>query len=406
MNCLDLFAGAGGLSEGFIQEGYKMIAHVEKEYAASLTLKTRLAYHYLKKKKNLELYNLYLKNEISREEFYSHIPKKVLNSVINEEINDDTINGIFDRIDGLLGNKKIDIIIGGPPCQAYSLIGRPGNKKKENDIRLFLYKQYFKFIEKYNPKMIVFENVPGIYTAKGGVIFEDIKREFHNHGYNFDYNLLNSSDFGVLQERKRVIIIGWKQDVDFSYPTFDKEEHSFTINDLFSDLPKIRPGTTINFGEHVTNQIPEYLKKFGIRTSDTPLLQHISRNHNERDLEIYKMAIELWETERRRLKYTDIPSHLQTHKNITSFLDRFKVVNKYGNSHTMVAHISKDGHSYIHPDMNQLRSLSVREAARIQSFPDDYYFENSRTSAFMQIGNAVPPLMAKKIANNIKNRLT
>lgn len=405
MNCLDLFAGAGGLTEGFIQEGYNMIAHVEKEHPASLTLKTRLAYYYLKSESRLDIYHKYLKKEITREEFYSEIPEEIINSVINEEINDITIDSIFQKIDSMLNERNIDIIIGGPPCQAYSLIGRPGNKKKENDVRLFLYKQYFRFIEKYNPKVIVFENVPGIYSAKGGLIFEDIKNEFQRHGYNFDYNLLNSKDFGVLQERKRVIIIGWKADIEFSYPKFEIKEHNYTIKDLFEDIPKVTPGTTMEFGNYSKNEIPKYQKTFGIRTEEDILLQHITRKHNEIDLRIYKKAIKMWDTERRRLKYTDIPAKDRTHRNITSFLDRFKVVNQYGLSHTMVAHISKDGHSYIHPDIQQLRSLSVREAARIQSFPDNFYFENSRTAAFTQIGNAVPPLMAKEIAFKIKNRL-
>jgi len=148
------------------------------------------------------------------------------------------------------------------------------------------------------------------------------------------------------------------------------------------------------------------LKQFYIRTEEEPFVtQHIARPHNERDLKIYNIAINKWLNQKERLKYPDLPEELKTHKNQKSFLDRYKVVDIFGLSHTMVAHIAKDGHHYIYPDKNQVRSLSVREAARIQSFPDNYYFEGGRSAAFKQIGNAVPPLMSKEIAKKIKELL-
>ena len=137
----------------------------------------------------------------------------------------------------------------------------------------------------------------------------------------------------------------------------------------------------------------------GIRDKYDVLTWHVARTNLERDREIYRMAVKLWKKEKKRLKYTDIPDELATHNNRNSFLDRFKVVaDDLPATHTMVAHISKDGHYYIHPDIKQARSISVREAARIQSFPDNFFFEGSRTAAFRQIGNAVPPLLAKTIA--------
>ena len=136
------------------------------------------------------------------------------------------------------------------------------------------------------------------------------------------------------------------------------------------------------------------------------LTWHVARPNIARDREIYKMVIHTWNTEKRRLKYTDLPPELCTHRNRTAFLDRFKVVaGDLPFSHTLVAHISKDGHYFIHPDYGQARSISVREAARIQSFPDNFFFEGSRTSAFVQIGNAVPPLMASGIAQALKREM-
>jgi DNA (cytosine-5)-methyltransferase 1 len=151
-----------------------------------------------------------------------------------------------------------------------------------------------------------------------------------------------------------------------------------------------------------TKPANEYLLNSGIRNGSVFTTQHIARNHNGLDLEIYQIAIRKWLNERKRLSYLELPEDLQRHKNRSSFLDRFKVVNHLGLSHTMVAHISKDGHHYIYPDLDQVRSISVREAARIQSFPDDYFFEGGRTAAFRQIGNAVPPLMAQNIAKTLK----
>lgn len=403
MNCIDLFSGAGGLTEGFTQSGYNILAHVEKEYPACLTLKTRIAYHYLKNIGNLDIYKNYVKGSISREELYSNIPQHLLNTVINQEINDDTINNIFDNLDNLIQNKKIDIIIGGPPCQAYSLVGRSRSKDKmENDERNYLYKQYLKFLEKYKPNIFVFENVRGLLTAQKSELLPKIIKEMENLGYTVDKQLLDAKDFGVPQSRKRLIIIGWKKEIKFSYPIFEKVNNNITINSLFRDLPSLNPGESVLFGELIKEN--ESLINTNIYEDSWNLLtQHISRPHNERDLEIYKIAIEQ-KNKGNILKYDSnlIPQRLKTHKNLKSFLDRFKVVDGNSICHTMVAHISKDGHHYIHPDIKQIRSLSLREAARIQTFPDSYYFENSRTAAFTQIGNAVPPLMAKIIAEKIK----
>ncbi|GAB1157861.1 DNA cytosine methyltransferase [Paenibacillus illinoisensis] len=404
MNFIDLFAGAGGLSEGFIRQGFEPVAHIEMDAYAAQTLKTRAAYYYLKENGGLDVYHRYLKNLITRDELYQEVDSKVLKTVLNREISNQSIDEIFQTIDESLENKQtsaVDVLIGGPPCQAYSLVGRARDPyNKEHDPRNYLYQQYVKFLEKYKPKLFVFENVPGILTAGKGKLFEDVKRIMDEAGYDIEARILDASMFGVLQKRRRVILIGWVKGTGLFYPDFDNYNHKYLVSDILNDMPALQPGETRDF---IYNAYPsDYLRKHGIRSDDDILVQHISRPHNDHDREIYKLAIEQWDKEKKRLKYTDIPEKNRTHKNITAFLDRFKVVARdLSYSHTMVAHIAKDGHYYIHPDIKQLRSLSVREAARIQSFPDNFFFEGPRTAMFTQIGNAVPPLMAESIAEKI-----
>jgi DNA (cytosine-5)-methyltransferase 1 len=253
--------------------------------------------------------------------------------------------------------------------------------------------------------MFVFENVPGMLSAKNGEYFDKIKNAIRKEGYLFDYRVLNAKDFGVLQDRKRVILIGWQENLKFEYPSFNPVEQKYKIlKDLFSDLPKLQHGEgslgIVNYKKETT----EYLQSTGIRNCIDFTTQHIARPHNENDLEIYRIAVELWK-QKKRLNYATLPPRLIKHKNTTSFTNRFQVVNGDGISNTVVAHIAMDGHYYIHPDLKQNRSITVREAARIQSFPDDFHFEGGRTAAFKQIGNAVPPLMAADIARKIKDLL-
>jgi len=396
-NFIDLFAGAGGLSEGFIRAGFSPIAHVEMNKDACDTIKIRTAYHWLKENKKTEIYNDYLKSETkNKKELWKHVPENLINSVINKEISENTLPEIFNSIDKELNGNKVDLIIGGPPCQAYSIVGR-ARKDMESDPRNHLYKHYVKFLEKYNPNMFVFENVPGILSAKNGEYLNKIFKAVKNAGYEVAIppkNHLNAKDFGVLQDRKRVIIIGWKKELNLKYPEFETTENNFQIlKDLFSDLKPLKNGQGTLNAVAYTTQPTEYLKQTNIRNGLDFVTQHIVRPNNDNDLEIYQIAIEHWNNGK-RLNYAELPKRLIKHTNTDSFVNRFQVVNGKGVSHTVVAHIAMDGHYYIHPDKKQNRSISVREAARIQSFLDDYFFEGSRTAAFKQIGNAVPPLMA------------
>jgi len=403
MNFVDLFSGAGGLSEGFIKAGFNPIAHIEVDNHACSTLETRLTYHKLKKENKLDHYYDYLTGKVSREKFINDYSDKSLsNSVLNIGIGGSNNKTIFNKVDQLAGNKEIDLVVGGPPCQAYSLVGRARDEKgMKDDPRNYLYKEYAKFLKNYRPKIFVFENVLGLISAQNGLYFKNMRAYFKRVGYNLDFSIQHSEDFGVLQKRKRIILIGWRKDLDFSYPKFAKVDHDFKVKDLLSDLKSLKPGEKNPISKYSSDST-SYLEQFEIRNGVDFITQHIARPHNQRDLSIYEIAIKKWQN-KERLKYPDLPERLKTHKNQKSFLDRFKVVDAEGLSHTMVAHIAKDGHHYIYPDTKQVRSLSVREAARIQSFPDDFYFEGGRSAAFKQIGNAVPPLMANKIADSIKS---
>ena len=402
---IDLFAGAGGLSEGFVQAGFIPIAHVEMDKDACNTLRTRCCFHYLQKNNQLEVYHRYLKGEITRETLYASVPAEVTNAVINVEISDETINDTFDKIKLLAKGRKIDMIIGGPPCQAYSLLGRH-RKTMEDDPRTLLYLQYGKFLKEFKPKGFVFENVPGLLSAKKGEHFQNLQTYFDELGYKVHFKMLNASDYGVLQERRRIIIVGWQKDHDFGYPIIDTYKADAVINDILEDLPILKAGEieNVSFYKKANNS---YLRESGIRAdSEKFVTQNITRTVNANDASIYAYAIKLWDSKQVRVKYTDLPIELRTQKNEDSFLDRFKVVNGKGKAHTIVAHLAKDGHYYIHPSLDVCRSISVREAARMQSFPDNFYFEGSRSAIFKQIGNAVPVLMAKQIGLEILKMLS
>ena len=298
---IDLFAGAGGLSEGFRRNNFDIIAHVEMDKDASYTLKTREAYYYCKKNNLMHLYENYLNKKITREEFYKCIPQEILDKVINEEISNVTLQSIFNKIDNILGKEKILGIIGGPPCQAYSVAGRSRMKDKiKNDPRNYLYLYYLEFIKKYQPIFFVFENVQGILSAKNGTIFEDIKKRMKELKYNINYKLLDSNDFGVVQHRKRIIIIGYKEELNINYPEFDKLEYKYNIKDLFSDLPKIKDGETNNKYPLPPN---DCLKNLKIRNENWNILTYNqSRKLNDNDKEIYKIFIKNKDT-----KYNNLP---------------------------------------------------------------------------------------------------
>ncbi len=406
-NYLDLFAGAGGLSEGFLRAGFDPVAHIEMDVAACYTLKTRMSYKWLREQGHPEIYNQYLSRELTRDEFYAQIPDNVLNSVLNYRISKDNLEDVFADVDYCLHGEHLNLIVGGPPCQAYSIVGRARSATgMVGDERNYLYVLYAEFLKRYQPEYFVFENVSGLLSARdrdGRLHFDKMRELFAECGYSVEFKVLNAKDYGVLQNRKRIILIGKHGNYHDFYPEIEKIHPGCLVSDLLSDLPAIVAGG----GEPaLVDTLPyhgHYLYDAHIKEADgQPVTLHWARPNTEQDLQIYQIVANEWIRNHRRIKYCDLPLQLRTHKNTKTFLDRFKVVARdLPYSQTVVAHMSKDGHYYIHPTQN--RSLTPREAARLQTFPDDYYFESvtgvpSRTTAFKQIGNAVPVRLAESVA--------
>jgi len=408
---IDLFAGAGGLSEGFVRAGYKPIAHVEADVAASYTLRTREAFHRLKLRGELDKYQAYLAGHIGRNELYSIAFSSVQSKVLNATIGQLELSSIFESIDALAGGVTPDLIIGGPPCQAYSLVGRArSDLSMVGDDRNYLFVYYAEFLKKYRPRYFVFENVIGLVSArdKSGVRYLDMMiKLFNKIGYAIEWRVLSADDYGVPQKRKRIIIIGRMGTERAFFPDIKKESANFLVRDAIGDLPPLSAGQGTSYAIKLSERPSRWLKNSGILAESGTTTWHQARPHNKRDLRIFSEVVRRWEDGQERLSYNDLPKSLKTHKNRSSFLDRFKVVaSDLPTSHTVVAHLAKDGNYYIHPDNSQNRSLTPREAARLQTFPDDFHFESSsgrpsRTSAYKQIGNAVPVLLAQKIAETL-----
>ena len=349
---------------------------------------------------------------MSRAEFYERVPEHTVKSVIDRPIGHETIPQIFRAIDNLLLDRRIDLIVGGPPCQAYSIVGRSRDRSgMKFDNRNYLYVHYANFLEKYRPAYFLFENVTGLLSATdydGRRHFDKMRDLFYEHGYQTEYQILSANDYGVLQNRRRVFLVGRLGQSEGFYPEPRKWTPMAKVEEVFSDLPPLSAGAGDPGPCGVKPYYGTWQNEAGVRSDNVPVTWHQARPHSDQDLEIYRIAVNLWNSKSLRLQYDNLPERLKSHRTKLSFRDRFKVVaSNLPFSHTVVAHIAKDGHYYIHPDIQQNRSITPREAARLQTFPDDYYFESmstipQRTPAFRQIGNAAPVLLARKVAEELK----
>jgi len=379
---IDLFAGCGGLSEGFYKQNFRALTHVENDHYSCKSLKTRMKY-------------------------YGYSEKNI--SVIEKDITD---KDIIHKIKNELKGSKIDVILGGPPCQSFSSLGRAkDDNSMKNDPRNYLFENYEKILNYFKPKIFLFENVMGLLTAKfqNKKVINIIKEKL---GKNYkilddiDKMVLNSCEYGVPQIRKRVFLIGIRNDINFDIkkifnnikkthymPTSNnegkpKKKKYLTVRNAIEDLPSLKPGE----GQIISN----------FKTKkNCKLLDHVARTHNKIDRKRFReMSKNKWTFEELLEKKPSL-----RHKKKRVFNNSYVVQFWNKPSRTIISHLYKDGNQFIHPDYKQERTLTVREVARLQSFPDDFYFAGSRTQQYKQIGNAVPPLMSEKIAISIKKAL-
>lgn len=407
INVIDLFSGAGGLSEGFLQtDKYNFLAHVEWETPMVMTLRNNLIkrwnYSFEMAQSHVVKFDIQKTDELMHGNWSEETQKEYgdFNSTIVVE------NGL----DALVGDKSVDVIIGGPPCQAYSIAGRAQDANSmKDDYRNFLFESFVKVVDNYKPKVFVFENVPGILSAMPGdrLVIERIYEAFSNIGYEIrkpnimKKSIYTASDFGVPQERRRVIIIGVRKDSSIElerlYCALDnvkKTKNKTTVRDAIGFLPKYKP-----LDEPYKNGRSNVSH---VLVDECTITQHEARYHNKRDIKVFYDWIS------KNMNHLPNADKLKYYKSVTG---RDTNHNKYRSlewdkpSPTIVAHLHKDGLMFIHPDIEQLRSITIREAALLQSFPIDFEFVGSNPYCFKMIGNAVPVLFAKGIAEAVASVL-
>lgn len=347
LRCLDLFCGAGGLSLGFMNAGYEVVAGIDNDEEALGTFK---------------------KNHASAKAIQHDLAKSLIDSkqsIIKE-----------------LLSEKIDLIIGGPPCQGMSIAG----KRLVDDPRNTLYKAYIKTIEHFNPKAIVLENVPTITSLFNGKIAAAIINDFERHGYFMSMNTIFASDYGVPQKRKRTVFVGLKNSF-FVFPEPTTKYDPISCEEAIGDLPLLEECLGSEEMDYPTGPLCEYQRE--IRGNSKKIYNHIAVEHKKRTLEIISMVPDGG-------NYKNLPLNLQDIRKVHIAWTR---MNSKKPSFTIDA-----GHNH-HFHYKANRVPTVRECARLQSFPDTFKFYGKRTSQYKQVGNAVPPLLAKQVAIRIKEQL-
>jgi DNA (cytosine-5)-methyltransferase 1 len=392
-NVIDLFAGCGGLTDGFLQTGkFKTLAAVDWELPTVNTLKNRMStkWGYELSDENI----LYFDIQRTEELIYGYNDPKY---------------GFSKGLAKIVNNSVVDLIVGGPPCQAYSIAGRVRDKNgMHDDYRNFLFESYVRIVDQFKPKSFVFENVEGILSATpGGIsIIDRVRKAFFEIGYEITEDLrkdalFDTSFYGVPQKRKRVIIFGVKKSENstliiknfYSQMQSIKQSSPTNANIALQNLPKIYPVKEIN----ITKK-SHYVELNGFPNPKN----HEPRFHSKRDVQIFEILAN--DIQSGTNKYKSTKNLIELYKEQTgkdSKFHKYHVIRTNKPSNTIPAHLYKDGLRHIHPDPKQARSITVREAGRIQTFDDDFEFLGSKGDQYKMIGNAVPPLFSKLIAETI-----
>lgn len=511
---IDIFAGPGGLGEGFCslldqnrERVFKIALSIEKDPEAHKTLTLRSFFRQFKPDTAPKDYFDFMRGDLTLDDLKKNWPKeweeaeKEAWCATLGDGKDAVKYSILDnRIDEALDGAGDWALIGGPPCQAYSVVGRSRRKEillnASKDERVGLYKHYLRILAVHSPSVFIMENVKGLLSAETeespvfSKILEDLKNpvraylsDFRANGrtlncpgykiyslvahpdkldeelnpvYEHKKFVIRAENYGIPQARHRVILLGVRNDIKV-VPDILRKNSPVSIASVLAGLPRIRSGiskekdspdvwlkaikqiikgnTLRGVDKKVLKRINNYLPRLSAPQKDkgneyiqcdpsnigyrrdwfidnrvNGVCNHTSRSHMRSDILRYFFASCYTKVHRRSPRLADFPIQLlPKHENVQEgiddkkFADRFRVQLSFQASKTITSHISKDGHYYIHHDPTQCRSFTVREAARIQTFPDNYFFCSNRTSQFHQVGNAVPPLLANKIANVVKN---
>lgn len=349
MNVIDFFSGCGGLSYGFVQAGYNVIIGIDNDKAALQTFE------------------------------YNHPNSMGLMLDLFDE-------NFIKVLDEKVGNKNVDIIIGGPPCQGFSLTGA----RDSNDKRNQLFRSMFVAIDKYSPKVVVIENVPGLKTLYGGYYYNEITKEFDKRNYHWEAKVLYAPEYGIPQIRRRLVFIATRNDIKsikHPLPIITNPENYVTTEQAISDLPSLIGGESREFMEYTDEPKFSYAKQ--MRYGSKGIYNHIPTTHSDLVISVISQVPEGG-------NYKDLPNGVGESRKFNEAWTRY-------DRHKPSKTIDTGHRNHFHYCYNRIPT--VRENARLQSFPDKFIFMGTKTQQYRQVGNAVPPILGYHIAKSIEEQL-